>query len=209
MNIKFLTVGKVFLSGLEPGNDVVDCRPVQEDKIKTQMLRSLVARLQLILIERCLYLKEGISFAEPITITAFSQGPNDNVYDNNTDNKFFQALAERTNVTINFTHPVWGNEQTEFDLMISSGSYTDLIWSGARYYKGGEDAAVDDGVFWDLTPYIEQYMPNYMALIESNEEVRRLAYSDAGRMVSIVSIEYNQAENKQEPQPAFAGIAVA
>ena len=143
-----------------------------------------------------------------LKITAFAQGPNDTVYDNDSENKFFQALAKHSNVTFDFTHPVYGNEQTEFDLMISSGEYTDLVWGGARYYKGGEDAAVDDGVFYDLTPYIEKYMPNYMALVNGNEEVRHLAYTDAGRMVSIVNVEYDRANNEAKAQPAFLGMVV-
>lgn len=144
-----------------------------------------------------------------ISITAMSQGPDGNIITNYKDNGFFQELARRSGVSIDFTHPIYGNETTEFDLMVASGEYTDLIWSfGDQAYKGGDDAGVEDGVFRDLTPYVEQYMPNYWNLINANEEARRLAYTDSGRLVCLVALEYNAQDKKPEPQPSFAGMTV-
>ncbi len=156
----------------------------------------------------------GENGQKALTITAMSQGPQDNIITNFADNEFFINLAEKTGVSIEFVHPVYGNESTEFDLMVASGDYTDLVWAigsstGTSPYKGGNDAAVEDGVFRDLTPYVEEYMPNYWALINSgNEEIKHMAYTDSGKIVNLVSVEYNIQEGQAEAQPAFAGLAI-
>ena len=38
---------------------------------------------------------------------------------------------------------------------------------------GGYDKGVEDEVFLDLTPYIEEYAPNYNAIINMNDQNRR------------------------------------
>lgn len=149
----------------------------------------------------------GSEEAKQITVTAFTQGPGE-IISNFGENEFFQHLAERTGVTIEFQHAVTGNEQQELDLMFSSGEYADIIMSYGSEYKGGDDAAVEDGVYRDLTDYVEEYMPNYWALINSNDEVKRMAYTDGGRIVNIVSVEYDASEGEIQAQPAFAGIAI-
>lgn len=142
-----------------------------------------------------------------ITVTAYSQGPTNNI-SNYAENEFFQHLAEKSGVTIQFNHPVTGNEQQEMELMFTSGEYADIIMAYGSQYKGGDDAAVEDGVYRDLTDYVEQYMPNYWALINSNEDAKHLAYTDQGRIVNLISMEYDAKNKEMVLQPAFAGMAI-
>lgn len=141
-----------------------------------------------------------------ITITAFTQGPEQNI-STFAENEFFQNLANKTGVTIQFQHPIAGNESTELDLMFSSGEYTDIIMEiGSTGYKDGDDAAIENGVYKDLTDYVEKYMPNYWSLINSNDEVKHLAYTDGGKIASLVSVEYDVVDMEVSAQPAFAGM---
>lgn len=149
----------------------------------------------------------GDESLEPITVTAVSRGMGDNIIDNVAKNAFFIELAKRTGITIEFTHPVMGNEIAEFELMLSSGKYEDIIWKQMDY-KGGDDVAVDEGVYRDLTPYIEEYMPNYWALINSDPDLLREAYTDAGRIVGLLTVGYDEETGIIQPEPTYGGFGV-
>lgn len=98
----------------------------------------------------------------------------------------FQEMEKRTNVHIEFIHPAIGQDSEQFNLMIASQEYPDMIMGGISYYVGGGDLAVEDGVFLQLNDLIDQYAPNYKAILESNPEAKRQASSDSGIMSSIL-----------------------
>lgn len=98
----------------------------------------------------------------------------------------FQEMEKRTNVHIEFIHPAIGQDSEQFNLMIASQEYPDMIMGGVSNYKGGGDLAVEEGVFLQLNDLIEEYAPNYMAILESNPEAKRQASSDSGIMSAIL-----------------------
>lgn len=65
-----------------------------------------------------------------------------------------------TNIQFKFQAPIAGSEQDNFNTMISTGEYTDII---DLAYAGSKDALVEDGVLMDITEYVEKYMPDYVA----------------------------------------------
>ena len=74
------------------------------------------------------------------------------------DNEFYQEMERRTGVHLNFEMVSSADYQTNFNLMIASGTLPDLICYGASYYAEGVDAAIDDGYFMDLTDKVDEYM---------------------------------------------------
>lgn len=98
----------------------------------------------------------------------------------------FQEMEKRTNVHIEFIHPAIGQDAEQFNLMIASPEHPDMIMGGITLYQGGGDLAVEDGVFLQLNDLIEQYAPNYTAILESNPEAKRQASSDNGIMSAIL-----------------------
>lgn len=94
-----------------------------------------------------------------------------------------QELEKRTGVHIEYSHPTATGAQEQFNLLVASGNLPDIMWysSSAANYAGGLDSMVEDGNFLDLNDYAE-YMPNYIAAINRNEETKRQAYTDEGRM---------------------------
>ena len=69
--------------------------------------------------------------------------------------------------------------------MIASGEYPDAIvynWSGVN---GGIESFVEDGVIYDLTPYIETCMPNFSKLLEEHPEIKKDVMTDDGRILTI------------------------
>ena len=76
------------------------------------------------------------------------------------DSDVYKEIEKKFNVTIKFTHPVAGQEQTQFNLMIAKDELPDII-SPARWYQGGIQKGIDEGAFIDLTNLVEKYAPDY------------------------------------------------
>lgn len=87
-------------------------------------------------------------------------------------NYSFNALAaaeEATGVKLEFTEVSASAISEQFNIMIASGDYCDLL-PVMEYYgsKGtaGLAKAYEEEVIQDITPYIEEYMPNYAAVLD-------------------------------------------
>ena len=69
----------------------------------------------------------------------------------------FQEMEKRTNVHIEFIHPAIGQDSEQFNLMIASQEYPDMIMGGISYYVCGGDLSVEDGVFLQLNDLLSYY----------------------------------------------------
>lgn len=111
------------------------------------------------------------------------------VYNNNAvpdpnDLKGVQELERRTNVHINWI-PVTTSEASEKQgILFSSGDLPDIMYAASFTYPGGLAKGVEDGVIADMDPLIREYMPNYMAILNSNEVARRQATSDEDKLMA-------------------------
>lgn len=149
--------------------------------------------------------EESITFplAEPVTLTMWAGSLHDtltNLVTDYGDTDFYKELEKRTNVHLEILTASPTGIQEAFNLMITSGDLPDIILAPALYSRG-LDAGVEDGYFLDLNPYLEQYMPNYYAKIQADEELRRDSVTAAGRTVSIQTI-------KQSLEPLYLGLAI-
>jgi putative aldouronate transport system substrate-binding protein len=57
----------------------------------------------------------------------------------------------------------------QFNIMVTSGDYPDLIETAGSFYNGGAAAAIEDDVIIDLNSVVDQYMPNYLAYLNLDE----------------------------------------
>ncbi len=78
-------------------------------------------------------------------------------------------LQENTGVTFDLTVVDKANESDKFNLMIASGDYTDMF--SIANYAAGAEAAYEEEVIIELTDYIEEYMPNYWTIINSDQKI--------------------------------------
>lgn len=93
-----------------------------------------------------------------------------------------KKMEEITNVHINWIPVNQDDAVQKFGTLIASGDLPDIIYP--VQYPGGEQAGVDDGVIYpDMDTLIREYMPNYMALLNSSEQAKREATSDSGKML--------------------------
>lgn len=128
-------------------------------------------------------------------LTVFMVWDNDFVEDPN-DLPAVQAMEERTNVHINWITYGQTEMLEKFTLTLGTGEYADIMFpGGTNSYPGGYMAGVDEGVLIDMDEYT-QYMPNYMALLNSNDEAMRQAVYDDGKLHSLRVIKGTDKEVK-------------
>ena len=104
---------------------------------------------------------------------------------NAADAPSIQELERVTGVTLNFIHPSSGEEKENFNLLVAGGYVPDIMYTTS--YAGGNIAGVEDGVYMDLTDYVEKYMPKYWKLLSEDDEFRKLSTTEDGRVIAIYS----------------------
>ena len=117
------------------------------------------------------------------------------------DSQFFQQMQERTGVTVEWQCP---NKQTaaeNFNLMIASGDWTDMVTGLGGMYTTGLNGALEEGIIQDLTDVVRENMPAYQNVLASNEEYTVDTKLDDGRIAAIYGL---QAEG----YPASVGMAI-
>lgn len=140
---------------------------------------------------------------EPITLTVFA-GLDSNlkgVIDDYNDNQFFQELEKRTRVHLEFIMPGTEKEQEVYNEMVASGGMADIITHEGNLYPDGWDAAVDDGLYLDMTPYLDTYLKDYNRIRTSSPLLEKSTTTAKGRIVSIHII-------NTEPQGPWMGLQV-
>ena len=77
-----------------------------------------------------------------------------------------------TPLKFTFQVPISGSETDNFNTMMSTGEYTDII----DLAMSTDTAAtmVDEGTLLDITDYVEKYMPHYIEYLDKNPEQKAL-----------------------------------
>ena len=98
------------------------------------------------------------------------------------------ALEEATGVNLEWTlysEATW-NEQ--FNLLMASNDWPDLFNCGvASRYNGGVTALLEDDVVIELSEYLEEYAPDYKALLDSNVDFADCLYQQDGTIVEFAA----------------------
>ncbi len=117
------------------------------------------------------------------------------------DSQFFQQMQERTGVTIEWQCPNRQTAAENFNLMIASGDWTDMVTGLGGMYTTGLNGALEEGIIQDLTEVIQESMPAYQNVLASNKEYTVDTKLDDGRIAAIYGL---QAEG----YPASVGMAI-
>ena len=110
------------------------------------------------------------------------------------DHMIYGAISEKTGMDVEFINCAPADGATQLGLIIASGDMPDLLQI-RDLYPGGAAAGVSEGIFVDLTPYLEKYAPDYYAAIRSTDLSYRLATSADGKVYSF--------ETLKQTAPAF------
>lgn len=100
----------------------------------------------------------------------------------------FTAAEEATNVHIKHVGVGMDAESDQFNLMVASGDYTDLIKKATELYSKGSIAAMDDEVIVDLNPYLEEYAPDFLRALNLVDGYKNEVTTDDGRIPTFVTV---------------------
>ena len=134
---------------------------------------------------------------EAVTLTMWSEQPNlgplrmwggDYGVDVFEDYSSIQYVNELTGVHVSFENASMENAATMFNLHIASGDWADMICGPDLYYAGGSGKAYSDGVLLDLSEYLDEFAPNYNAILGSDSTVYRCAANDDGNVIQFCSL---------------------
>lgn len=125
--------------------------------------------------------------SKEITISYWMYADNYKHYNSLNDNPVVKVLNEKFNVKLDFQTPAIGSEADNFNLMLGTQDYTDIM--NMTYCTESLSTLYEDGVIMDLAPYVEAYMPNYYALLQSNEILRKSVYDDEGHLFSLAQMD--------------------
>lgn len=92
-----------------------------------------------------------------------------------------QKIQEATGVEVEFIHPSSAAWEEQFNIMIASGEYTDLMqtnWDTG--YIGGLDKAIKDGVIITIDEHMDQ-LPNLSKALADYPEVDKLVRTSDGK----------------------------
>ena len=113
------------------------------------------------------------------------------------DHVVYVELQKRLGINIEFEHPAIGQEDEQFLLLISTSDLPDIIelaYRSGNLYPGGPDKAIEDGVFLKLNDIIDEYSPNYSALLNGNPEIKLQSTTDEGNIWA-----FNMVEEQRQP----------
>ncbi len=116
------------------------------------------------------------------------------------DLSIYKAAEEITGIHLDYNSLSTSASNEQFNVMIASGDYPDLIGWGLNY-ANGDDAAVDEEIYLDLTEYIAEYAPNYYALLSTDDELLRSAVSSSGYITAFFGL-------TTEDRLASAGLVI-
>lgn len=125
--------------------------------------------------------------AETATITMMDAIPQQ-IYgyvEDKSDVRYVKAMEEATNVHVEYIIISNMNGLQDFTLMLAGGDYPDISYDSKRYFNGGAVQMLADEYALELTELVNEYMPNYKALLDSNEALANYAYLSSGEQAVI------------------------
>ena len=97
---------------------------------------------------------------------------------NMADMPMYQELEKRTGVKIEFIHPAANQGNEQFNLLIASQEYPDMMEHNWNSYPGGPDQAINDNVIISLNDIMEQNAPNLTKQLKENSDYDRQSKTD-------------------------------
>ena len=123
--------------------------------------------------------------AGPVKIKYWMDIPADKVvqiYKSLNESELYKELQKRLGVEIEFLHPPVGQARDQFNLMVASREFPDVVEFNLNGYPGGPAKALADGVVGSHNEIIEKYAPNLSAVYKANPEYLRQAKLDDGTL---------------------------
>ena len=99
----------------------------------------------------------------------------------------YQEAEKATGVKMEYTPLSTSASAEQFNVIMASGTYPDLVGWGLNYATG-DDAAVEEDIYLDLVDYIPQYAPNYFKILSTDDTLLKTALTDSGYITSFAAV---------------------
>ena len=87
-----------------------------------------------------------------------------------TENGGISKDGKGTKLDFSFTVPIAGSEKDNFNTMMATGEYPEIL--DTCQSTDSPQTLCENGQTLDLTEYVEKYMPNYLAYLDANPELK-------------------------------------
>lgn len=123
------------------------------------------------------------------TLTYFCGSLGDSNIQSYNENVMYQEVEKNLGINLEFQHSTRDGFGEQLGVMIASSDLPDII-EGFSYAKGPE-AAIEDGLILSLNDLVDQYAPDFKALLEADPELKRQTVLDDGTIWCIPCLEPN------------------
>lgn len=127
----------------------------------------------------------GASAAGSDAITIWQVNDDSNFFVDYNSHPITLFLEEKFGIDLEFQLPPAGGEGDAFNLMVSTGEFTDVVSLGT-YGNFTAQQLFEDGYIRDLAPYIAQYMPNYTKYLDEHPKYRSAITTEDGNIFGLV-----------------------
>lgn len=141
---------------------------------------------------------------EPITLNWWKRADPNRAAAGLTDeanSSYMKELQKRTGITLKFINPAVGQETTQFNLLIASGSLPDIITWDWMSYNGGPEKAITDNIIIDHKELISKYATNFNKFVKAHPEIEKEYKTDSGKMYNMPSFMTVTPEGKDHTGP--------
>lgn len=114
-----------------------------------------------------------------VTLSIWLQNNSQGYLKSYADAKSMKVLQERTGINLDFQHPT-GAVSEQLNIMLASGDLPDLIYYTWKFRKKD----MQNGLFLNLSEYIEKWAPNFRKLLEENPHYKEEYHSTHGMEMS-------------------------
>ncbi len=160
-------------------------------KLSKRILSLLLCGLMVLSLVGCVGGGEEGPSGDTVEITWWiATGEDSTYYPTYDDNPVVKYLETKEfngkKIDLKFQVPVAGAERDNFSTMLGTEQYTDIM--NMAYATTSAAELYQDGVIYDLTDYVDQYMPNLKAVLEEFPEVKQLIYSNVDGQSRLLNI---------------------
>ena len=108
-------------------------------------------------------------------------------YEENPAVKYLETLDfNGRKIDLSFVVPISGSELDNFNTLLMTDEYTTIM--DMSYSNTTPAELYLDDYIYDLTPYVEEYMPNYMQVLADNPHLEPYVYADVDGEKRILSL---------------------
>ena len=108
-------------------------------------------------------------------------------YDENPAARYFETMTfNGRKIDLHFLVPLSGAELDNFNTLLATEDYAMIM--DMQHSTTSAAELYEDGIIYDLTPYIDEYMPNYKRVLEEHAEESQFLYSNVNGEQKILTV---------------------